>query len=255
MRLAVVGKGGAGKSMTAGTLARILARDGHRVLALDSDLLPGLELSLGVKPPPTPPLVDAAFRDEKGRWRFRPGVGPVRAVQRYALHAPDGVLLLQCGKTPPEGLPAIMPAVQAFYRVIHRIGDTATFRDWTLLGDLPAGPRQVAFGWVPYASRLLLIVEPTMQSMLAARRVARIGSQREAVVITPVANKVRSADDVRRIERFLGVRMSAVLPLDPAVAAAERAGVALIDHAPESPTVEALRGLARWLDAGTVGRA
>jgi cellulose biosynthesis protein BcsQ len=35
--LATAGKGGAGKSVLAGTLARILARRGHRVLAVDSD--------------------------------------------------------------------------------------------------------------------------------------------------------------------------------------------------------------------------
>ncbi len=35
----MVGKGGAGKSVISGTMARVLARDGNRVLALDSDLL------------------------------------------------------------------------------------------------------------------------------------------------------------------------------------------------------------------------
>jgi len=248
LRVAFAGKGGAGKSVMAATLARILARAGHRVLALDSDLLPGLEHSLGVRPPATPPLLEAAFRDEKGRWRLRPGIGPVRAVQRYAIAAPDGVRLLQCGKTPSEGVSAIMPAVQAYYRVIQSIADTATFRDWTLIGDLPAGPRQVAFGWAPYAERLLLVVEPTMQSLLAARRVARIGSQRQGVVITPLANKVASRADVQRIERFLGVGMAAIVPADPAVTEAERAGLSLIDHAAQSPAVEAILGLARRLD-------
>jgi hypothetical protein len=32
------------------------------------------------------------------RWRLKPGIGPVRAVQRYAAHAPDGTRLLQIGK-------------------------------------------------------------------------------------------------------------------------------------------------------------
>ena len=57
MRIAVVGKGGAGKSVIAGTSARLLARQGRRVLALDSDLLPGLSISLGSGPDPVdPPL-------------------------------------------------------------------------------------------------------------------------------------------------------------------------------------------------------
>jgi CO dehydrogenase maturation factor len=48
LRVAVVGKGGAGKSLIAGTLAR----RGHHVLALDVDTLPGLALSLGLGPRP-----------------------------------------------------------------------------------------------------------------------------------------------------------------------------------------------------------
>jgi CO dehydrogenase maturation factor len=73
--VAVVGKGGAGKSLVAGTLARLLARRGWPVLALDSDVLPGLTFSLGAEAPAVPPLEDAAVRDEDGRWRLRKGIG------------------------------------------------------------------------------------------------------------------------------------------------------------------------------------
>lgn len=53
VRIVVVGKGGAGKSVVAGTMARVFARGGERVLALDSDLMPGLALSRpGARPAP-----------------------------------------------------------------------------------------------------------------------------------------------------------------------------------------------------------
>jgi CO dehydrogenase maturation factor len=69
MRVAVTGKGGAGKSVIAGTMARLVARQGTPVLALDSDLLPGLSLSLGSGPDPVePPLLEASVQDETGRW-------------------------------------------------------------------------------------------------------------------------------------------------------------------------------------------
>ena len=48
MRVAFIGKGGAGKSLIAGTVARLLARRGDRVLALDIDTMPGLALTLGM---------------------------------------------------------------------------------------------------------------------------------------------------------------------------------------------------------------
>jgi CO dehydrogenase maturation factor len=249
MRLAVVGKGGAGKSVIAGTLARIFARRGHRVLALDSDMLPGLALSLGAEQPDPPPLLQAAEKDEDGRWRLRHGIGPVTAVRRYATEAPDGVLFLHAGKTATEGLAPIMGALQAYYKVIHRLADAKTFRDWTLIGDLPAGPRQAAFGWAPFADNFVLVVEPEWKSILTARRVARIASMRGGVTISAVANKVRDRSDLELIAERLGGPLLGAVPTDPAVREVEREGAALIAAAPDSPAVQAIERLADALEA------
>ncbi len=248
MRLAVVGKGGAGKSVIAGTMARILAREGRRVLALDSDLLPGLSISLGSGPDPLePPLNAAAERDENNRWRLKRGIGPVRAVQRYSTEAPEGIRLLQLGKTPREGIAPTMASVNAFYKVVHRLPEAPAFRDWTLLGDLPAGPRQAAFDWAPYAETFVVVVQPGSQSGLTARRVARIARMRRNAKAVFVANRVRSRDDVRLVEKMVGEPVLATVPVDDDVAYAERMGVAPIDHAPEAPAVRALVGLAEQL--------
>ena len=48
MRIAIAGKGGAGKTTTAATLARLLARRGYRVNALDDDPNPNLAVALGL---------------------------------------------------------------------------------------------------------------------------------------------------------------------------------------------------------------
>lgn len=238
VRVAVVGKGGAGKSVIAGTMARALARQGRRVLALDSDLLPGLSFSLGAGPDPSqPPLGEAAEKDENGRWRLRKGVGPVRAVQRYATDAPDGIRLLQAGKTPQAGIEPIMGSLNAYYKVINRLPRARTFEDWDLVGDLPAGPRHIAFGWAPYADTFVAVVQPTSQSALAARRVARIARMAEGVRAVFVANRVTGTDDIRHVEGLVGEPVLAAVPADEAVAHAERLGVAPVDHAPASPAV------------------
>ncbi|MDQ3632263.1 MAG: hypothetical protein M3417_13525 [Actinomycetota bacterium] len=238
MRLAVVGKGGAGKSVVAGTMARILAREGERVLALDSDLLPGLSFSLGLGADPAlPRLSEAAEQDENGRWRLKPGIGPARAVQRYASEAPDGIRLLQAGKTPREGIQPIMASVNAYYRVIHRLGEVRSFESWTMLGDLPAGPRHIAFDWAPFARTFVVVVQPSAQSALAGRRVARIARMRDGVKALYVANRVTGRADVTHVERLLGERVVAALPADDGVAEAERLGRAPIDHAADSPAV------------------
>ena len=48
MKLAVVGKGGSGKTTTSAIVARGMARAGVRVVALDCDTNPNLGISLGV---------------------------------------------------------------------------------------------------------------------------------------------------------------------------------------------------------------
>ena len=244
MKLAVVGKGGAGKSVIAGTMARLIAREGTRVLALDSDLLPGLSISLGSGPEPAePPLNHAVEKDENGRWRLRKGVGPVRAVQRYGTDAPDGVRMLQLGKAPEEGIAPIMGSVNAFYRIVHRLPGAKAFEDWTFIGDLPAGPRQAAYNWAPYAQKYVVVVQPGSQSALTARRVVRILRQRGGAEIVLVANRVRGRSDVRHVEKLIGEPVFTSLPHDERVAAAERQGVAPIDYAPDSPAITAIEGL------------
>lgn len=250
MRVAVAGKGGSGKSVLSGTLARVLGRRGEKVLALDSDVMPGMALVLGARTPELPALMAAAERGENGRWRFKPGIGAVRAVQRYSCAAPDAVRLLEIGKVGPEGQAAILPAVQAFWKIVQRIGDAKALGDWSFVGDLPAGPRQVAFDWAPYAETFLLVAEPTMQSLLTARRVGRVVSMREGPTVTLVASKIKNDEDLRRVEEFFGRRAAAAIPLDPAVAEAERLGVALIDHAPGCGAVQAVERLVDVLDRG-----
>ncbi len=48
MKIATVGKGGSGKTTIAGTLTRIFADDGRKMLAIDGDPNPNLALTLGM---------------------------------------------------------------------------------------------------------------------------------------------------------------------------------------------------------------
>jgi CO dehydrogenase maturation factor len=253
LRVVVVGKGGAGKSVIAGTMARLLARRGRRVLALDTDTMPGLALSLGVRAPATPPLVEAVERAEAGCWRLKKGVGAVRAVQRYSTPAPDGVRVLEVGDHPAVDARAVTPSVQAFYQVIHSLPEAKALRDWTMIGDHPAGPRQAVHDWAPYADTLVIVAEPTWKSALTARRLVEIAGQRETGLVM-VASKVRSPADVDRVAQMTGEPVTASVPADDAVAASDRLGVALIDHAPDSPAVRAIDDLVEGLVQGTLAQ-
>src|SRR5262245_50067137 len=95
MKLAIAGKGGSGKTSISGTMARLLARRGVRVLAIDGDSNPNLALTLGVPAEqwgsvPTLPR-DLARRGENGI-ELSKSVDEVRAS--HSIQGPDGTTLL-----------------------------------------------------------------------------------------------------------------------------------------------------------------
>src|SRR3954451_8492237 len=95
MKLAIAGKGGSGKTSISGTLARVLARSGHRVLAIDADSNPNLALTLGIPAErmdsvPTLPA-DLIVRTPEGT-RLRESLDEV--CSSHSLEGPDGVNLL-----------------------------------------------------------------------------------------------------------------------------------------------------------------
>ncbi len=91
MKIAVVGKGGSGKTTTSAVLARTLGRSGHNTLALDCDSNPNLGLSLGLDEEVTEGLL--ALRDAVDAGEEEHASSPEELVRRFGVDAPEGVRL------------------------------------------------------------------------------------------------------------------------------------------------------------------
>lgn len=95
MKLAVAGKGGSGKTSISGTMARLLARSGHSVLAIDGDSSPNLALTLGI---PREQVNDLPVLPRDLLVRGEDGAHLTKSLEEvyasYSLTAPDGVRLL-----------------------------------------------------------------------------------------------------------------------------------------------------------------
>ncbi len=92
VRVAIAGKGGSGKTTVAGTLARILGRRGHRVLALDVDTNPMLGVSLGLGPEETELLVAVRQGVDRGEVDHQTTVSGL--IDTFGREGPDGVRLV-----------------------------------------------------------------------------------------------------------------------------------------------------------------
>ena len=103
MRVAIAGKGGSGKTTISGTLARLLAQSGRRVIAVDADTNPNLATTLGLQADRTKEIValprTLLKREQQpdGSMRSTFLRDPLEVLEEYGTTAPDGVRLIVMG--------------------------------------------------------------------------------------------------------------------------------------------------------------
>jgi CO dehydrogenase nickel-insertion accessory protein CooC1 len=105
MKVAVVGKGGSGKTTTSAVLARTFARAGRSTLALDCDSNPNLGISLGLGAAETERLVTVREAVDAGESEHAASADDL--VERFGVDAPDGVRLavVSAIQNPEPGCP------------------------------------------------------------------------------------------------------------------------------------------------------
>lgn len=102
MKIAVAGKGGSGKTTIAGTLARLMADRGQRVVAIDDDSNPNLALTIGVRgTTPLPGLPRDLLEERKdadGTARLELAIAAEELIGRYGVAVRDNLTLLVMGQ-------------------------------------------------------------------------------------------------------------------------------------------------------------
>ena len=240
MRVAIVGKGGAGKTTLAGTLARVLARRGRNVLAIDLDTNPGLAYTIGV-PPVDDGLPEEALEESDDRktawygWRLATGLEPNDAVMRYGIEGPDGIRFLSPGKIDRD-----KDTVRRNISAVQQIARGFDAPGWDLIGDLEAGSTTPYEGYTKFAQRALLVITPGWTSRLMARRLLPIlGDLPTMIVASRYANGNFDPD----------LTPDANIPYDENLAQADQLGRAPLDYCPDAPGVRAIEHLADRLVA------
>jgi CO dehydrogenase maturation factor len=109
VKIAIAGKGGTGKTTIVGTLARVLARQGRKVLAIDADSNPNLALTLGLSREETAALVPLPrtlleeSTDAAGAKTVVLRLTPDEIAQQFGVSTPDGVRMILMGKVDHAG--------------------------------------------------------------------------------------------------------------------------------------------------------
>ncbi len=233
LRLAVIGKGGAGKTVISSTVSRLLARRGRRVLVADMDTNPGLVYSLGMGAADVSIPVEALEQNDAASygWQLRQGLLPREMVERYAVTGPDGVHVTGLGKIGEVDKSSAKRTVVALVQVLLGFGEP----EWDVIGDLEAGPTTPFERYHAFSDDVAVVVGPAWRSAMTARRLLpMVGEGRTTTV---VANRFRDEPD------HPGLVPHIRIPLDADVAEAERQGLSPLDECPDSPAIRAIESV------------
>ncbi len=230
MKLAIVGKGGVGKTTLTAALARRIAGDGRSVVAVDADPDGNLATALGV-PEASVPTAIADMRelimertdakDEGAGLMFKLNPKVDDLPERFSVDA-DSVRLLVLGTVELGGKGCMCPEGAVLKALMQHL--LLRVKDDVIL-DMEAGLEHMGRASAKGVDAMIAVVEPGMRSVQTARRIQKlardIGIERTFFVV----NKVRKPAEREKLEAVLGQKdILGVLPYSEDLANADLHG-------------------------------
>ncbi len=247
LRIALAGKGGAGKTTISSTLARVLARRGKHVLVIDGDSNPNVAVALGIERERAAAL-DTLPVTLNSRKLGAGLIMPVsQVVREHGIEGPDGVEVVQMCM-PAHADEGCMCSAHA--TVSGLLADALHEDDLVTILDLEASPEHLSRGTTRHVDALLLITEPYYRSLETARRMSALAAELPIPYLGVVANKVRTAEDSAAIVEFCerhNLPRAGEVPWSDEVTMADKMGVPVIDGDPDGPIVAAINAIADHL--------
>lgn len=256
-RVVVTGKGGVGKTSLSALIARLLARDGHRVLALDADPQMNLPYAIGLPFERARTLIpisqNRAYVEEKtgassdSGWGlyFRLNPDATDAVERYAVDGPDGVQVMVMGTTVQPAAGCLCPENTLLAGVVEAMN----LREGEMiLMDTQAGVEHFGRALAKGFHHALVVSDPTFNAVQVALHAARLAGDMGIPAVHLVTNRVRDPGEADRLEARIAEEggfpfaSTHFLPYDEAVLQAEPSVEPLLSQS-DSPFMQAIGGV------------
>jgi CO dehydrogenase maturation factor len=251
VRVAVAGKGGAGKTTISAVLAGLAARDGRATVAIDADANPNLGTAVGFSPEDLRALRPLPVSTVSRRLAGPRLTEPVPdLLERHSLTGRDGIRLLLMG-APQHADEGCMCAAHAVVSAL--LDDLGAEADRLVVVDMEASPEHLSRGTVRNVDTVLLVAEPYYRSLETVRRMSLLVAELGVPSVAVVANKVRSPQDEAAVAEFCArhdLSFAGWVPWSDAVVAADRERVRLLDWPPAGLVVEAVAALTVRLAVG-----
>jgi CO dehydrogenase maturation factor len=237
MKLAIVGKGGVGKSTMAAALALLLAERGDKVLAVDTDPDANLASALGIPLREQQQIVSIAKQtalieertgarpNQYGQmFKINPEVSDI--AEKYAFMY-RGVALLVLGAVSQGGAGCACPENTLLRSLIT---DLVMYKKETLIMDMEAGVEHLGRATACGVDMMIILIEPGQHSIDCAQRIIRMAKDIGVFNIQFIANKIRGMEDEAFIKTaFPGMEPLVSIPYSDGLRQADRHGKSVLD--------------------------
>lgn len=254
MKIAVSGKGGVGKTLIAGGLARGFAERGLKTIAIDADSSPNLALTLGLSAEEARKIVPISENKElvdsktgtgySGVYRLSFTVDDI--VRDYSVSTPLGVNLIVMGTVKAMGS-GCMCAPNAVIRALLR--HLIVERNEAVVLDLEAGVEHIGRGTAKQVDALLIVADSNLKSLETAKHIHDLATAAGMKQLYLVGNRVINDAQKQAITAYAeknGLSLLTFIPFDPKVTDADMRGeTPLLNRAIEA--VQVIDGLCEKL--------
>lgn len=235
MKIAISGKGGAGKTMLVSLLSTIFAQSSYSVLAIDADPNANLAATLGFpNSERIIPISEMADLIEE-----RTGVRPGEVATFFKLNPKvndlpekycvehNGVKLMVMGRLKKGGSGCYCPENALLQALVTHL---LLERDEVVIMDMEAGVEHLGRGTAKAVDKLIIVVEPSRRSVETAYRIRELAKDIALQNIGVVGNKIRSEKDKDAlISSMPGFEFLGFIPYDQAIVEADLAGFPLVN--------------------------
>lgn len=242
-----------GKTLVAGTLARLFAKDGFKVLAIDNDSAMNLSYTLGIEEEVKSKIVPISemtkMIEERtvvkgagpGVYNINPEVSDI--PDRFKVTGPDDLKLLVLGGIEEPASGCLCPENALIRTLLYNL---LVKRDEVVVVDFEAGLEHLGRGTAKGIDVMLVVTEPSQKSLDLCSKIIELSKKLGVINIFLIANKIMDESQLDIINeriKFWEIPLYHSIPFDLEIGKADLNGNSPLDSNPNSKAINSIKAL------------